>query len=102
MNDNIQTMMDECRETTLKRLEAGFLCPCSWFRLVEFAIVDDRYEDAVKRAEEWLDNGDSYHKLKIDPLFIRLQEHELYDTLLQRNDAHIERQIRIYDSNTGN
>ncbi len=98
MNDNIQTMMDECRKTTLKRLEAGFLCPCSWYRLVSFAIVDNRPEDAVKRAVEWLDNGDSDPKLKIDPLFIRLQDHEMYDTLLQRNDAQVERQIRIYDT----
>ena len=98
MNDNIQTMMDECRKTTLKRLEAGFLCPCSWFRLVSFAIVDNRPDDAVKRAVEWLDNGDSDAKLNIDPLFIRLQDHEMYDTLLERNDAQVDRQIRIYDT----
>lgn len=98
MNDNIQTMMDECRETTEKRLAAGFLCPCTWYRLVEFAIIDNRYTDAIKRAEEWLDNGDSYPRLDTDPLFIRLQDHEQYESLLERNKAQIQRQIRIYDS----
>jgi len=100
MNDNIKTMMDNCRETTEKRLEAGYLCPCSWYRLIEFAILDNRHEDAVKRAEEWLDHGDSHHRLKTDPLFIRLEKHQKYDTLLKRNDAQLERQIRIYDNGT--
>jgi len=99
MNDSIQKMMDRCSEETEKRLEAGYFCPCSWFRLVEFAVLDKRYDDAIKRAEEWLDNGDSDPILENNPIFRKLQAKPKFETLIKRNEQQIQRQIRIYDSN---
>ena len=98
MNDNTQTMMDRCRETTEKRLAAGYFCPCSWFNLVNFAVLDNRNDDAIKRAEEWLDHGDSELNLAIHPIFTQLKGHPKYQAILERNQQQIERQIRIYDS----
>ena len=96
MNDSVESMMVKCREETEERLKAGYLCPCSWYKLVVFAILDERYDDAIKRAEEWLDNGDSYHRLDTDILFSKLKDRPEYPELLKRNEQQLERQKRIY------
>jgi len=97
LNDGVGSMMAKCNEDTEQRVKAGYLCPCSWFRLVAYAILDERYEDAIKRAEEWLDNGDSDPRLKTDALFNKLKDHPKYPELLKRNEQQVQRQIRIYN-----
>ncbi len=100
MNDSVNSMMNKCDEETEQRVKSGYLCPCSWYLLVAFAILDERYDDAVKRAEEWLDNGDSYHRLDTDTLFSKLRDKPQYADLLKRNEQQLQRQIRIYKNLT--
>lgn len=96
MPEGTDTMMAECRERTEGRLKAGYLCPCSWFNLVEFALLEGRYEDAVMRANEWLDKGDSWHTMEIDTFMNMLRDQPEYDSLLRRNRDQMARQRRIY------
>ena len=96
MPDGTETMMAECRERTEGRLAAGYLWPCSWFSLVEFALLEGRYDDAVMRANEWLDKGDSGHTLEVDPFINMLKDRPGYEDLLRRNRDQLARQRRIY------
>lgn len=98
MNDSLESMMSKCYQKTEQRLKDGYLCPCSWFNLVSFAIIDERYDDAIKRATEWLDNGDSYYRLDTDALFTRLKDRPEYSELIKRNEEQLQRQIRLYKS----
>lgn len=90
------TMMDVCRKKTEERVKAKYLCPCSWFNLVLFATLDDRTDDAIGRAEEWLNNGDSFSLLRIDPVMKEWSDRPEYADILTRNDEQVERQKQIY------
>lgn len=96
MPENTDKMMAKCRERTEERVKAGYLCPCSWFMLVAFAILDERYNDAVFRANEWLDKGDYSFDLETDPIFSHLKNHPDYKKLIQRNRDSMARQRRLY------
>jgi TolB-like protein/Flp pilus assembly protein TadD len=96
MEENIPTMMAKCDRQYEERLKAQYLCPCSWFNLVAFTILDGRTEEAVQRADEWLNNGDSNPFLHEDPIFSRLSDQPEYPDFIARNQEQIERQQRIY------
>ncbi|TXS92879.1 tetratricopeptide repeat protein [Parahaliea maris] len=94
--DRTEQMMARCRDETVGMLEAGYLCPCSWFNLVLVAILDGQTDEAVRQAHEWLDKGDSYYGVEIQPIFAELKDHPEFPTLLRRNADQIARQQRIY------
>jgi TolB-like protein/Tfp pilus assembly protein PilF len=89
-------MMEKCRKTTEERLQAKFLCPCSWFNLVSFATIDGRTDDAIARAQQWLDNGDSYSMLHLDPIMQEWSDRPEYQEILERNNEQVERQKALY------
>jgi len=89
-------MMEACRKRTDERVKAQFLCPCSWFNLVLFATVDGREEDAIFRANEWLDKGDSFALLDMDPVMQDWADRPEYADILARNAVQVERQRSMY------
>jgi len=96
IRDGLQEMMEECRKQTEERLKAKYLCPCSWFDLVLFATLDGRTDEAIERAMQWLDNGDSDALIHIDPIIQTWSDRPEYDELLARNAEQVERQQQLY------
>jgi len=96
MTEPVPGMMAQCQKQYEERLKARFLCPCSWFNLVAYTILDGRTEEAVQRADEWLNNGDSWPFLDHDPIFVLLEDRPEYPDFLARNQAQIQRQREIY------
>ncbi|MCJ7591819.1 MAG: hypothetical protein MUO51_10770 [Woeseiaceae bacterium] len=103
--DNLQSVgytedavavMDVCRKRYEQRLNAGYLCPCEWFGLVIFTILDDQIDLAVQRTQKWLDDGDSASFMTIAPAFDRLANRPEYASLVQRNDAEVARERQLY------
>jgi TolB-like protein/Flp pilus assembly protein TadD len=100
--DDYQSIMGECRRKMEERLKAGYFCPCSYFSLVLFTIVDGRLEEGIERADQWLNNGDSSYFLQSEPIFRLLKDQPEYDELIARNAEQIERQKQIYLSGLAN
>jgi TolB-like protein/Flp pilus assembly protein TadD len=96
--DDYQSIMGECRQKMEERLKAGYFCPCSYFSLVLFTIVDGRLEEGIKRADQWLNNGDSTYFLDAEPIFRLLKDQPEYDELIARNAEQVARQKQIYIS----
>jgi TolB-like protein/Flp pilus assembly protein TadD len=96
VEDGVDAMMSECRKRTEERLKAGYLCPCSFFNLVLFATLDGRTEEAIARAKEWLDNGDSFAWLAADPVLQEWAARPEYQDLLLRNAEQVRHQQEIY------
>lgn len=96
ITDGVDAMMEKCRKATEKRVEAKFLCPCSWFNLVLFATLDGRPDDAIARAREWLDNGDSYSLLHNDPILQQWGDRPEYQEILTRNAVQVQHQQELY------
>lgn len=96
LKDGTDEMMDKCRKKTEDRLQAKYLCPCSWFNLVLFATVDGRTDEAIERAKQWLDNGDSFSLLHLDPVLQEWSDRPEYQEILDRNNEQVERQKAIY------
>jgi len=96
IEEGVDEMMDKCRKTTEERLKAQYLCPCSWFDLVTFATVDGRIDEAVERTREWLNNGDSYSLLYMDPILQEWSDRPEYQEFLDRNDEQVKRQQALY------
>jgi hypothetical protein len=96
ISEGVEEMMDKCRKTTEERLKARYLCPCSWFNLVTFATIDGRIEDAIEHTREWLDNGDSYSLLYMDPVIKEWADRPEYQEFLDRNDEQVKRQQDLY------
>ena len=96
VEDGVDDMMDECRKRTEERLKAGYLCPCTFFNLVLFATLDNRTDEAVERAMQWLDNGDSFSWLSADPILQEWSERPEYEQVLVRNAEQVARQQQIY------
>jgi hypothetical protein len=94
--DGMESMMANCEHQYEERLKANYLCPCSWYSLVAYTILDGRSEEAVQRADEWLNNGDSWPFLDQDPIFTRLADRPEFAGFLARNQEQIARQQRIY------
>mgnify|MGYP001826013348 FL=1 len=96
IEEGVSEMMDKCRKSTEERLKAQYLCPCSWFNLVTFAAIDGRTEDAIERTREWLNNGDSYSLLSLDPVIQEWSDRPEYQEILDRNDEQVKRQQALY------
>jgi len=92
----VAEMMDKCRNKTEERLKAQFLCPCSYFNLVLFATIDGRTEDAIERTREWLNNGDSYSLLYMDPIMQEWSDRPEYQDFIERNEEQVKRQQALY------
>ncbi len=80
-------VMDVCRKRYEQRLEAEYLCPCEWFGLVMFTVLDNKHELAVQRTEKWLNDGDSSAFLNANTVFRRLANRPEYESLMERNAA---------------
>jgi len=96
VEDGVDDMMEECRKRTEERLKAGYLCPCTFFNLVLFASLDGRTDDAIERAMQWVDNGDSFSWLSADPILQEWSDRPEYEQLLIRNAEQVQKQQRIY------
>jgi len=96
LDNGTDEMMKKCRKTTEERLKAKYLCPCSWFNLVTFATIDGRTDEAIDRARQWLDNGDSFAFLHLDPIIQEWSDRPEYQEILDRNDKQVERQQALY------
>ncbi|MDH3903053.1 MAG: hypothetical protein OEU84_03610 [Xanthomonadales bacterium] len=96
IEEGVDEMMDKCRKSTEERLKAQFLCPCSWFNLVTFAAIDGRTEDAIERTLEWLNNGDSYSLLSLDPVIQEWSDRPEYQVIMERNNEQVQRQQALY------
>jgi len=94
--DGVDKMMDQCRQNTEERLKAGYLCPCTFFNLVTFATLDGRTDEAIARANEWLDNGDSFAWLEGDPILWEWSDRPEYQQILLRNAEQVQRQQQLY------
>ena len=77
-------------------MKAGYLCPCSFFDLVLFATLDGRTDEAVERANQWLDNGDSFAWLAGDQVLKQWSDRPEYEQVLARNAEQVARQQQIY------
>jgi len=89
-------MMDHCHAVFEERMKAEYLCPCSFYHVVQYTILDRRFDEAVARAGQWLDNGDSNSWLSSDPIFAQLKDRPEYAELLARNEEGLKRQRQIY------
>jgi TolB-like protein len=94
--EDAASMMAQCRERYEEAIKAQYLCPCSFYGLVLYTILDGRHEDAVQRADQWLSGGDSMSWLPFDPVFGELRDRPQYAELLARNDEQLARQREIY------
>ncbi len=94
-------MMDKCRAQMEERFKAQYICPCSWYNVVLYTILDGRMEEAADRADKWLTHGDSNTYLHVDPIFKLLSDQPQYPEFLARNAATIERQRNIYLAGRG-
>jgi hypothetical protein len=96
LTEGMAEMMEKCRKRTEERLKAQYLCPCSWFNLVLFATLDGRTDEAIERAQEWLNNGDSFAMLHTDPIVKTWADRPEYEEILARNAQQVERQQQLY------
>ena len=96
ITEGVDELMEECRKSTEERLKAQYLCPCSWFNLVAFATIDGRTDDAIEHTREWLNNGDSYSLLYMDPIIKEWSDRPEYQEFLARNEEQVKRQQSLY------
>jgi TolB-like protein/Flp pilus assembly protein TadD len=97
-DDDVNGIMADCQQRMEERIKVNYFCPCSYYYLVMYTIVDGRIDEAIKRADQWLTNGDSNYSIVTDPIFGRLSDRPEYPEFLARNSAQIERQKKIYYS----
>jgi len=96
IEEGVSEMMEKCRKSTEERLKAQYLCPCSWFNLVKFAAIDGRTEDAIERTRQWLNNGDSYSLLYMEPVIQEWDDRPEYQDFIDRNTEQVQRQQAMY------
>jgi TolB-like protein len=101
-DDETIGMMATCFQQYEEKLKVGYLCPCSFFGLVMYTILDKRFDEAVERTEQWLSNGDSMSYLAQMPIFTQLADRPEYPEFLARNEEQLERQREIYRSGREN
>ena len=94
--DETAGMMEACNRKYEERLKANYLCPCTFFGVVLYTIIDGRLDEAVTRADQWLTNGDSQSFLPHNFIFKQLEDRPEYEDLLVRNEEQLERQRQIY------
>ena len=95
-DEDAASMMAKCQESYEERLKAQYLCPCSFYGVVLYTILDGRLDEAVQRADQWLAGGDSMSWLPFDPVFAELKDRPEYAELLARNEEQLARQRQIY------
>jgi tetratricopeptide (TPR) repeat protein len=93
--DAVDSMMAQCDTEFEERLNARYICPCQAQRLIHYTILDNRFDEAVERAEQWLASWPTID-LATDPIFKLLSGRPEYQELLDRNAELIERQKHIY------
>ena len=101
-DDDTTGMMTKCFQQYEERLKVGYLCPCSFFGLVMYTILDKRIDEAVERTDQWLSNGDSMSYLPQFAIFTQLADRPEYAEFLARNAEQLERQRQIYLSGRDN
>ena len=101
-DDDTSGMMAKCFQRYEEALKVGYLCPCSFFGLVTYTILDKRFDEAVERTEQWISNGDSMSYLAHSPIFTQLADRPEYADFLARNEKQLERQRQIYRSGREN
>jgi tetratricopeptide (TPR) repeat protein len=94
--DEVAGMMQQCNKQFEERLKVQYLCPCTFFGVVMYTILDGRLDEAAQRADEWLSNGDSMSFLPQSQVFNKLKDRPEYPELLARNEEQLERQRQIY------
>ncbi len=94
----VSGIMSACRKDIEQRLQAGYLCPCTWYSVVAYTILEDDLDLAVKRAQKWFDDGDSMSFIENDPTFKRLKNRPEYPELLRRNQEEMARERAIYEA----
>jgi tetratricopeptide (TPR) repeat protein len=94
--DAVGSMMAQCDTELGERLKANYFCPCNLMNLVYYAILDNRFDDAVERAGQSPDSGWSNIGLDVDPMFRLFSGRPEYKDLLDRNAEQLERQRQIY------
>jgi TolB-like protein/Flp pilus assembly protein TadD len=94
--DETAGMMARCEQVYEDRIKAGYLCPCSFYGVLQYTILDGRIDEAVERANQWLSNGDSMAYLPTDPIFQLLSDRPEYQEFINRNEAQLARQRQIY------
>ncbi len=99
---DISQAIEECRNRTDNQVKYGYLCPCSLYTLVAFAIIDGRPDDAVSRAYEWLAQGDYMPGMENSAILSHLKSHDEYEELLHLNQRNFERQNTLYWATVAN
>lgn len=95
-DDAFESTMAQCHKQFEERLKVNYLCPCTWYALVLYTIIDGRYDEAVQRADQWFTDGGSTSMLEWEPMFRLLSDHPAYEELLARNAEQVARQQQIY------
>ena len=95
-DDLVEPMMAQCHKQYEQRLAAGYLCPCTWYSLIDYTILDGRLDLAVERSKKWLGDGDSMALIEIDPTFSLLKSKREYHSLIERNRAEMIREQQLY------
>jgi TolB-like protein/Tfp pilus assembly protein PilF len=91
-----ESTMAQCHKQFEERLKVNYLCPCTWYSLILYTIVDGRYEVAAQRADQWFTDGGSNALLEWAPIFSLLSDHPDYEGFLARNAEQVARQQQIY------
>jgi hypothetical protein len=92
--------MTQCHKQFEERLKVNYLCPCTWYGMVLYTIIDGRYEEAVQRADQWFTDGGSSSFFEWEPMFRLLADQPEYEDFLARNAEQLARQQQIYLSGT--
>ena len=95
-DDAFESTMTQCHKQFEERLKVNYLCPCTWYGLVLYTIVDGRYDVAVQRADQWFTDGGSTSLLEWEPMFSLLSDQPEYEDFLLRNAEQLARQQQIY------
>jgi len=95
-DDAFESTMAQCHKQFDERLKVNYLCPCTWYGMVLYTILDGRYDEAVQRADQWFTDGGSTSLLEWEPMFSLLSDQPEYEDFLARNAEQIARQQQIY------
>jgi tetratricopeptide (TPR) repeat protein len=95
-DDAFESTMAQCHKQFEERLKVNYLCPCTWYGLILYTIIDGRYEEAAQRADQWFTDGGSSSMLEWEPMFSLLSDHPQYEEFLVRNAEQVARQQQIY------
>jgi hypothetical protein len=95
-DESANKMMAQCHKQFEERLKVNYICPCSYFGLIVYTALDGRYDEAMRRADQWLESGDSEIFLPMVPMFEPIRETGTFREILARNDAQLAKQQQMY------